>query len=330
MKLKLILNRDAGTLRGLDADAAAGEIAAIFQAQGHAVEAQLPSGGDFIAAIESACRGRAFDAIVVGGGDGSVSAAAALAAESGTILGILPLGTMNLFARALGIPLDMRKAAEALATGAVTDVDIGAVNGRLFTHHVALGVHPRMIRIRERLNYGSRWGKIRASILAWWTVMRQPPSLSLSLRAGGKTFQRRTSALLITNNPLGDGHLPYPDDLSQGVLAIYVAKSRHWRDLISLAARMTLGEISTNPLLEQMEAREIEVRLATDLVNASVDGEIVSLQTPLRLAIRPGKLAVLKPRADISTNTAPAEIRPPSAPVALQRRELRHARRVAR
>jgi diacylglycerol kinase family enzyme len=330
MKLKLILNRDAGTLRSLDADTTADELAGIFCARGHSVDCVLPGGGDFISAIRAACDERKWDAIVVGGGDGSVSAAAALAVEHGVILGILPLGTMNLFARALGIPLDVREAAESLATGVVADIDLGAVNGRLFTHHVALGVHPRMIRIRERLNYGTRWGKIRASILAWWTVIRQPPSLSISLHGEGIRLERRTSALLITNNPLGDGHLPYPDDLGQGVLGIYVARSRRWNDLLSLAARMALGEISRNPMLEQLEAREVEVGLATDLVNASVDGEIVSLHAPLRLGIRRQKLAVLKPRPVISAGAAPAETQPSITVGSARRRELRRARSVAR
>ena len=330
MKLKLVLNRDAGTLRSLDPEAAAGEIAQIFRSKGHIVDVVLSGGGDFISAIKAACGEPALDAIVVGGGDGSVSAAAALGAENGVILGILPLGTMNLFARALGIPLDLRQAAEALATGVVVDIDLGAVNGRLFTHHVALGVHPRMIRIRERLAYGSRWGKIRASILAWWTVVRQPPSLAISLRVDGRRSERRTSALLVSNNPLGDGHLPYPDDLSQGVLGIYVARSRRWQDLISLAARMALGEISNNPMLEQMEGKVVEVGLTTDLVNASVDGEVVSLNTPLQIGIRHHKLAVLKPRQAVSASTAAVALPPPTAVGAAKRRELRRARNVAR
>jgi diacylglycerol kinase family enzyme len=193
--------------------------------------------------------------VVVGGGDGTVSAAASAAAQSGLALGILPLGTMNLFARSLAIPLDMREAAEALAAGRVSAVDIGEVNGRFFIHHVTLGLHPRMIRIRERLSYGSRLGKIWATIQAWWMAVRQPPRLEARIRADDQHFSRRTAAILVSNNPWGEGHLPYADDLRQGRLGLYVTTSRRWQDLLQLTARMTLGEIAENPLMENWEVR---------------------------------------------------------------------------
>jgi len=295
MNLTLVLNRNAGTLRGLDPRQAAEEIAQIFREQGHKVRTDVRAGRDAIAAITRICREKSCDAIVVGGGDGTVSAAAAAAAESGLALGILPLGTMNLFARSLAIPLDMRAAAEALASGERRSVDIGEVNGRLFIHHVTLGLHPRMIRLRERLSYASRLGKIWANVQAWWMALRQPPRLDAHITADGRSFSRRTAAILVSNNALGEGHLPYADDLRQGRLGLYVTTSRRWRDLLELTARVTLGEISENPLLESVLAKEVTIDLPHAAVNASVDGEIVSLETPLRLAVRERGLIVLRP-----------------------------------
>ena len=101
MKLTLILNRKAGTLRGRDPDQVAEDLAEIFRAHGHQVKAEVHSGRATIAAIARVCRERTCDAIVVGGGDGTISAAASAAAKSGLALGVLPLGTMNLFARSL-------------------------------------------------------------------------------------------------------------------------------------------------------------------------------------------------------------------------------------
>src|SRR3954447_9459991 len=139
MRLKIILNSNAGTLTGLDPEAAAVDLAAIFRNHGHEAEAQTLPGKAAVDAIERACGEPSVEAIVVGGGDGTVSFAAAAAARCGKTLGILPLGTMNLFARSLGIPLEMTAAAEAVAGGEVVAVDIGEVNGRLFVHHVTLG-----------------------------------------------------------------------------------------------------------------------------------------------------------------------------------------------
>jgi diacylglycerol kinase family enzyme len=203
---------------------------------------------------------------------------------------------MNLFARSLSIPLDMREAATALAAGSRSSVDIGEVNGRLFIHHVTLGLHPRMIRIREQLSYASRLGKIWANMQAWWMAVRQPPRLDVTLRADEHRFVRRTAAILVSNNVWGEGHLPYADDLRQGKLGLYVTTSRRWQDLLQLTARMTFGEIAENPLLESWEAREVEIAMARDAVTASVDGEIVALQTPLRIAVRERGLIVLRPQ----------------------------------
>ena len=169
---------------------------------------------------------------MVGGGDGTISFAAAAAARSGKTLGILPLGTMNLFARSLGIPLEMTAAAEAVAGGEKVAVDIGDVNGRLFVHHVTLGLHARMILLRTRIVYKSRLGKMRASVQAWWMAVRNPRTIDAIIRADGPEFQRKTAAILVTNNPLGEGHIPYADDPRQGTLGLYVANSPRWQDLV--------------------------------------------------------------------------------------------------
>ena len=295
MNLTLVLNSTAGTLRGLDPLHVAEELADIFRGRGHSVRTEVHAGRAAVVAIARICRDGKCDAVVVGGGDGTISAAAAAAAQSGLTLGVLPLGTMNLFARSLKIPLTMREAAEALAIAGKARVDIGAVNGRYFIHHVTLGLHPRIIRIREQLSYSSRLGKIWAGILAWWMVVRQPPRLSVRIRADDLLIERRSTAILVSNNPWGEGHLPYPDDLQQGRLGLYLTTSRHWRRLVELAARMTFGEYSENPLLESWQAKNLEISPGRSLIGASVDGEIVVLQTPVRLRVVKHGLSVLRP-----------------------------------
>jgi diacylglycerol kinase family enzyme len=296
MRLKIILNSDAGTLRGLDPDAAAAGVAAIFRHHGHEAEAVALPGKGAVEAIEQACGDPGFEAIVVGGGDGTISVAAA-AARCGKTLGILPLGTMNLFARSLAIPLEMTDAAEALAGGEKVAVDIGEVNGRFFVHHVTLGLHARMILLRTRIVYKSRLGKLRASVQAWWMAVRNARTLDARIRADSREFTRKTAAILVTNNPLGEGHIPYADDPRQGKLGLYVANSPRWQDLVYLAVGLTLGRVATNPLLDNSVASEVDISLPAASVNASVDGEIVELTTPLRCRLRRRGLNVLKPRS---------------------------------
>lgn len=296
MRLKMVLNRNAGSLRGGDPDAAAMELAEIFRTHGHSIATAVLPGSEAVAAIVRACRESSCDAVIAGGGDGTISAAAAAAAEHGRTLGVLPLGTMNLFARSLGVPLRPLDAAEALATADKVDVDIGEVNGRLFTHHVTLGLHPRMIRLRERLHYASRLGKLWASAQALRIVVRQPPRLDVTIRADGEELTRRTAAILVSNNPLGEGHLPYADDPRRGRFGLYIAASRRWQHLAQLAAQIVLGDVANNPLLERRQAKAVEITLNAQSVRASVDGEIVQLESPMKFTLHHGGLSVLKPR----------------------------------
>ncbi len=298
MHLKLVLNRNSGTLRGSDPQEVAAELADIFRAHGHDVDLQVLSGGEAVAAIERICEEKACDAVIAGGGDGTISAAAAAAAKSGLTLGILPLGTMNLFARSLGIPLQPAAAAEALATAEKVDVDIGEVNARFFVHHVALGLHPKMIRTRERLTYGSRLGKIWASGQALWRVIRRPPRLALQVKVDNEVLQRSTAAILVTNNPLGPWHLPYADNPRQGRFGVYITLSRRWQHLMQVAAQMGVGDTSDNPLLEQWQAKEVEIVVDSPTIQASVDGEIVSLDSPLCFKLHHHGLTVLRPRQE--------------------------------
>jgi diacylglycerol kinase family enzyme len=174
-------------------------------------------------------------------------------------------------------------------------VDICEVNGRLFVHHVTLGLHARMILLRKKLTYRSRLGKIGASIRAWWVAVREPPRLDARIRADTNELQIRTAAILVTNNPLGEGHLPYADDPRQGMLGLYVARSIRPRDLFMIAIRLALGRISRTPLLDSWTAREVDVTLPVPTADASIDGEIVPLEVPLRCRLHEGGLKVLRP-----------------------------------
>jgi len=88
--------------------------------------------------------------IVAGGGDGTINAVASALVGTETVLGVLPLGTLNHFAKDLGIPAALESAVESLATGRVMAVDVGVVNGHIFVHTSALGLYPPIVRLRDK------------------------------------------------------------------------------------------------------------------------------------------------------------------------------------
>ncbi len=303
MRLALVLNSDSGTLRTCEPSAGE-EIADIFRQAGHDVTLHWKAGKEAIAAIEAAFADDAYDAVIIGGGDGSVSFAASQAYQSGKVLGILPLGTMNLFARALGVPLDMYEAARVLAAGEVSRVDIADVNGRLFVHHVTLGLHPKMIRLRQELDYGSRFGKLMASAKALRLALRRPPIIRARLALADEEIDVETAALVVSNGPLGDGHLPYADDPCAETLGIYFATSRKWTDLLELAAAFALGRMSDNPILSMRRSQAVTISMQRSEARASVDGEVVTLRPPLKIQQYPRGLTVLAPAGHIAKDAS--------------------------
>jgi len=300
MRTEIILNVKAGSLINADKELFAERIRGIFEAAGHTVRVSIAHPRDIADHIRRIRDAGNCDALVAAGGDGTISSAASILAGSEVALGILPGGTMNLFARTLDLPVDLEEAAAALATGSPEWVDICEVDDQLFLHHLTLGLHPRILRLREKLQYDSRLGKLYAGFRAWMTVLRSPPVLSVEAWVGGERITLSTPALAITNNAMqsGLGRLPYSDDPQGGRLALYVCTSREWRDLLQLSVDVTLGTWADNPVVEKRLAREIIVRPSHTKVTVSLDGEIVRLKTPLRVRMREQGLRVLLPKKD--------------------------------
>ena len=298
MKIALVLNSGAGTLRGGDARAIAEKITAIFQARSHEVTTTLANSSDAVAAIRRIAAAKTAEVVVAGGGDGTVSAAAAACADSGTALGVLPLGTMNLFARSLQIPLAIEAAAEALAGGAIRAIDIGRVNGRPFVHVVSLGFHVALVEEREKApNYRSGIEKMIGSLRSWWQVMRTPHHLFLSIRTDQQAIERDTIGLVISNNVLGVGHLPYADRLDTGLLGVYITTAETPVEIARVTAEAAFGLVSMSPLIEHLTSQSVNIRFRKRRIGATVDGELVRLAGPLKVESVAGGLKVLAPEA---------------------------------
>lgn len=297
MRFQVVLNRDGGTLRRRDADAVAGSLREALEAAGHAVSVAAVAGDGMDAALDEAAAGPA-DIVMVGGGDGTVSAAAARLAGSDKALAVLPAGTMNLFARSLGIPADLDQAVAAFATGEVRAVDVAEADGRVFVHQFSVGLHTKLIRLREKKSFGSRYGKMIASLQAGFAAFLRPPRLAAALTLDGRETVVRASGIGITNNLLGEGYrLPYAARPDGGVLGVYVTRARRRRDLALFALGALFGRWRRNAHVDVHQAREVTLRLVAHhrRFGCAMDGELAELGTETLLRIRPGALKVLVP-----------------------------------
>lgn len=241
------------------------------------------------------------DCILIGGGDGSVSAAAAAAWKSGKILAVLPGGTMNLYARTLGMPLDLDESIRALSTAREGSMDIATANEIPFIHQYTVGLHADAVRLRQRSNPGSRFGrfgKILATTRAFATVVAHPSTFPVTLR--GDTLEERTlrlSALSVSNNLFGEGHIPYADDPDGGRLGLYHADPVAPWSAARLMTDIMLGEFAANEDVGIRSAKRIELEFPSRKRpgRALLDGELVAVQPSVEIVMHADAVRVLRP-----------------------------------
>src|SRR5262249_39207144 len=149
-----------------EAQAQAERIRELFATAGRAAEITLAEGARLVETAKAAVRARA-PAIVAGGGDGTINTVASIVVGTGIPLGLLPLGTLNHFAKDLGIPLTIDEAVGVVLGGRTIEVDVGEVNGKIFLNNSSLGLYPRIVRLRERSEARGIW---KWPVAAWATL----------------------------------------------------------------------------------------------------------------------------------------------------------------
>jgi diacylglycerol kinase family enzyme len=235
------------------------------------------------------------DTVVAAGGDGTVSAVAARLAGTDRALGVLPGGTLNHFARDLGIPADLERAAAIVRAGRTRRVDIAEVNGRAFINNSSIGLYVEIVREREKFRqHGWRkWIAFAAAVtgsLAHWPIVRA------RLEIEGRVQNRRTPFLFIGNNRyrMEGLRMGARDRLDEGQLYFLAARSLSRAALLRMAVRGLTGGLRDSGDLDVLCAREAVVRTRRS-VQVALDGEIVRLRSPLHYRIRPGALKVIAP-----------------------------------
>jgi len=314
MKLGGFFNRDGGTFRTTDMLAYEKRAEEAFRDAGHDFDAIVFSGKEIIPAMERAAKRDDIDGIVAGGGDGTISAAASIAWKNGIALGVVPAGTMNLFARSLRVPLDIWQALDVLASGEIDNVDIASANGRPFIHQFSAGLHARMVRYRNAYSYRSRLGKIRASTKAALGVVFNPPEFEVEFEAAGMRERRWVSAISVSNNPFGENALLYADNLRTGELGFYTANPLKPLGVARLAIDMLRGKVRENADVMVMHPAEVQLHFPKlrSKANCVMDGELLPLERNVSIRLHPGELKVLV-KQGLAAQVDEAERREPAA-----------------
>lgn len=292
--ITVIINGEAGS--GHD-DAVATQLRSAFGRHGMAATVVLAKGGqDMIASARRAVQ-EGVPMVAGGGGDGTQNAVASVLVGTGIPYGVLPMGTLNHFAKDLGIPLDLDGAVRTIATGVPKQVDVGEVNGQVFLNNSSLGLYPDIVRDREKQQTRLGRGKWPAAMWATLAALRRYPFLSVRMQADETRLARRTPFVFIGNNEyIMEGlAIGARSRLDAGTLSMYVAQRPGRLGLLRFALRALLGGLKEERDFDVLLLKEMTIETRHKHLHVAFDGEVETMPTPLRYRVRPGALTVMVP-----------------------------------
>jgi diacylglycerol kinase family enzyme len=275
-------------------DATSERLVQLFAAEGRSATVLAAEVGRTVAdqaraAVEAGCR-----LAVAAGGDGTVSAVATAVLGRDIPLGVLPMGTLNHFAKDLGLPLDLAEAVRVAALGIVRPVDVGQVNGRVFLNNSSIGVYPRVVELRRRWA-STGLGKWVAALWASLVVLRRRPFMGVRIRTADHTVVRLTPFVFVGNNEyrMVGLHGASRESLTGGRLALCVMHASLRRSLLLLAWQVLWRGVEQVRELEMFLVTEATVETRRRHLQVALDGEVAVLASPLEYRILPLALSVM-------------------------------------
>ena len=230
---------------------------------------------------------------IVGGGDGTLNAAADALVAARLPLGILPLGTANDLARTLGIPPDLDAACRVIGDGHMRSIDLGRVNGKLFFNVASVGLGVTVAR-RLTGELKRRWG-VLGYALGVRDAWRATRAFRVRVVCDGRAHDLRSIHLAVANGRhYGGGMTAAPDAaIDDGKLDLWSLRPMSpWR-LLTLLPALRRGDHGRAPQVDAMRGVTIEVE--TDMpMHINTDGEVTAL-TPAKFDVAHAALQVFAP-----------------------------------
>jgi diacylglycerol kinase family enzyme len=260
--------------------------------------------GTEIARLAEAKAATDCEVLVAGGGDGTICTVAEVALRTGKILGVLPLGTFNYFARSLQIPLELEPAARVLLAGKPTHASVLDLDGRLVLNNASIGIHPAVLLRRKNLY--RRWGRsqLNTYLSVLVTALLPPPRLRVRLATDQGEIVRVTPLVMVCSNSyeMETFALAGLECLEAGKFALYIAQMAGRTSIFPLALRVAMRRLRVGVDYEAICASDVTIEtLRHRHVRVALDGEVERRQSPLRIRTAPQELRVLAPdKAQVS------------------------------
>jgi diacylglycerol kinase family enzyme len=238
-------------------------------------------------------------AIVAAGGDGTVNciAAALLAKHPEASFGVLPVGTLNHFAKDMKLPLALEAAARTIGAGNTRQVDAAEVNGHVFVNNSSIGFYPGLVLQRERLKKVG-WNKWLSLVIAGIRAFVRFRHIRVSVTLPtGECLHRTTPFVFVGNNEytMEGTAAGTRQRLDSGRLYVYMAPGATRLSLLRLTLAALRNKVGESPNFESLCVESFTVNHRRRKAHVALDGEVIRLRGPLHYRIRPLALKVLVP-----------------------------------
>lgn len=259
-------------------------------------ELQRTKRGSDIPAIARKAVQRGFDLIIAAGGDGTQAAVAGALAEKDVLMGVIPGGTFNYFARDLGVGETPEQAIATLRDARQQSVSVGRIGKTVFLNNVSFGAYPQILKTRESIY--RRWGRSR--VAAYWSVLktlvnlRHPMSVTVNTPHGTETHQSTLIFVAKSGYQLDTFGLAGADEVRAGHFAVFIARASRPASLIMAAARLAMGK-SRDDDFDMIIADEMVIETTPARQLVAHDGEKTRMRGPFDLKVLKDGLTVLVP-----------------------------------
>ena len=258
--------------------------------------------GDQLTSLARRAVDDGFDIVVALGGDGTQAAVAGALAGTDTLMGVLPGGTFNYFARDLGVGETVEDALATLLDASVQSVDVGQIENLIFLNNVSLGAYPHILKTREGIY--KRWGRSR--LAAYWSVLvamrRLRHPMHLTAMVDGQSRDFTTALVFVARSALQlDAFgLDGADAIRAGQFAVLIAKARRPLPLLRSAFRLALGFSAKDSDFDLIITDKLTIDTGRRQQLIAHDGEKTRMVSPFHLRVRHGALRVLVPADGVS------------------------------
>ena len=243
---------------------------------------------------------------VAAGGDGTINTVIQPLIHTEAILGVIPVGTYNHFAKDLGIPLAWRDALDVVMNGEIKPIDAARINDRFFVNNVSMGLYPELVARREEK--GRDYPRWKARLYAAFATLQKYPHVAVTLDTEHHHEVIRTHVLMISNNTYDLSRLGIEAPrkvLEEGRLSVYWLPHVPRLALTSFVAHYLAGRVHEAPGFRSFRTSRVKIQFSKSHLHLGIDGEVVTMDTPLVIMIVPQSLSVKVPNAASAYNPPP-------------------------